>query len=113
MPAEDTTSVGTYVTVAGMVITALGGLGASVFAYLTNRDRTRFDSRMQLLEKQVEECESERRADHEKLVNAVAKADAASLLAAKLQGEAQGRDRDIKDMRAEIRELRDRLYGKE
>ena len=89
----------------------LGMLVVCWLAYLTGRDKIRFDAEVTLLRKDIAECTKERDAVREKARAVEEKAERAETMAAKMEGEMRGMERQVVDLRNEVKELRDRLYG--
>ena len=94
-----------------IIVTALSALGTSVLAYLTGRDKIRFDAEVTLLRKEMAECVRDRDAQRDKARAVEEKAERAETVAAKMEGEMRGMERQVVDLRSEVKELRDRLYG--
>lgn len=107
----ESTSAMTWVMVAGMAVTSLSALAASVLTYLSGRDKLLFDQKTASLEGAVKECEQDRDVQRNKLDNLTERSDKAEKLTARMEGEHASSERSVKELREEVKELRDRLYG--
>lgn len=105
MSVEPTTTV-------MVIVTACSALGTSVLAYLSARDKLRFDAEAELLRKSMEDCIHDRDDLQARLDEAESRADAQALEAARMSGDLRAMDRTITDLRGEVKGLRDLLYGK-
>lgn len=101
----------TLFTVLGLAITSVVSLGAAYFAYLSNRDRLAFDAKMLRLERAFEECEKMRGEDRARVNELQTRAEAASTAAARMEGQLAGARAELENLRQEVNDLRDRLYG--
>lgn len=99
------------IVMAGMVITAIITLTTAVIAYLSGKDKLRFDSETTQLRRDMEECKAARAEYADKLNQIQTQAEKAEKIAARQEGEMTAGRRETDELRQEVRELRDRLYG--
>lgn len=120
MFAQDSLSAGNAVAVVGTVIAAMGATITALFAYLSSRDKLRYDAELSALRiavKRLEDdhkgCMTAQKELRECLDRAQEVADRAEVKAARLEGQYVSAEREVADLRQEVGELRDRLYKRD
>ena len=113
------TDIGATATLVAAVTACLAAFAASLFAYLTGRDKLHFDAdtlgmkaEIAALTKSSEECEKDRKVCREQIAALETKSDLAEKTAARMEGTQLATEHEMKDLRDEVRELRDRLYSR-
>lgn len=108
-----------WATIVAMILASFGAVVTAVLSYLAARDKSRFDARMIQMEVVVRECEEDRsecrqrvdvlQASHDTLRT---EAEKAGHERARMEGQQHAMEREIGELRSEVSELRDRLYGR-
>lgn len=88
------------------IVASLSGIGNGVLAYLSSRDKMRFDAETGSLRAKVEECERERLESVDELKKLRERADTAERENSKFEGQMAGMEREMQSLRQVYQELR-------
>lgn len=99
-------------TIAAAAVATAGAAIASLFTYLSARDKLRFDSELAFLRKSIVDCTTECKAHREKYEQADGRADAAEKRCAILEGQMKGMEWELNALHAEVKELKDQLRAR-
>lgn len=99
--------------VALAAVAGIGALGTALFTYLAGRDKLRFDADMKDLRKTVAECDRERGELRGNVRELRDRADKASQDCARMEGQIASLERSERENKEEVKDLRDRLKGRQ
>lgn len=108
---------GSWISFGLSAVAAAGAITTSVLAYLSSRDKLRYDAELTKLRDKVQQClddvatcSGEREANERRAEEMEKRAVAAEAEVARLEGILKGMEERVADLFKEVKDLRDRLY---